>query len=122
MRDICVGCKAFTDIVYVEEGTERPFCQPCAQTLPPSSDELAVIFLQLSIPYKVGDKVVARQALSVEEFRTEGVGTVQEVSTDLAHGGTQVYPTFHVIIDEPAYEGAPTDGWFTEVCLSKADA
>jgi hypothetical protein len=121
MRDICVGCKAFVDIVYIEEGTDRPFCQPCALSLPPSSEELALIFLQLTIPYKVGDRVVARQALSIDEFRTEGVGTVQEVSTSLEHGATCVYPTFLVTIEEPAYEGAPADGWFCEVNLLKAE-
>lgn len=120
MADLCAGCKAFRDIVYTEEGTERPFCRECALALPPSSDELAVLMLQLTIPFKVGDRVVAKQAISIEEFRTEGVGFVEQIDTDFVNGGTPVYPTFKVKIIEPAYDGAPAEGWYCEQQLEAA--
>lgn len=122
MKDLCFGCRSFTEIVYNEEGTDRPFCQECALALPPTSEELAILFLSVTSPFHVGDKVVARQAITTDEFRTEGVGTIDEVDTGFRMGGTPVFPTWHVKIEEPAYDGAPEDGWYTEVCLQKADA
>jgi hypothetical protein len=49
----------------------------------------------------------------------DGVGVVDEISTDLAHFGTPVFPSFHVLIDQPAYPEAPASLWYTEVCLKK---
>lgn len=118
--DICDGCKAYQEIVYTEEGTDRPFCRECALQLPPSTDELAVLFLQLTIPFHVGDRVTARQAITIDEFRTEGVGVVEKIDTSFENGGTQVFPTFLVKITEPAYEGAPAEGWFCERNLELA--
>lgn len=124
--DICHGCKSYKEIVYREEGTERPFCHGCALQLPPSSQALAQLFLDLTVPFKVGEKVRAKQVLACDgddvQFRIEGVGEVTQISTDLVHGGTPVYPTFHVRIDEKSNEAAPDEGWFTEICLEKVSA
>lgn len=111
----CSGCKAHKEITYTEQGTGRDFCYDCMLTLPPSNDELRMIFLMLTIPFKVGDRVEARTGATL----LDGVGVVKEISTSLEHGGTVVYPTFLVKIDEPAYEGVPEEMYYTEVCLQK---
>jgi len=127
-NDICYGCRAYKEIVYTEQGTERVFCKECALQLPPASEDLARLFLSLTVPFKVGDKVLARQVIACEgggaepQFRTEGVGVVTDVSVDPRHGGTPVYPTFHVRIEEKEHDEAPDDGWYTEICLKKVSA
>ena len=115
VRDLCYGCKAFVDIAYWEQDTNRAFCQKCALELPPTSEELALLFIALTTPFKVGDRVEARTAGEI----FDGVGTVTDMFTDLEHGGTLVYPTWRVVIDEPAYEGAPEEALYTEICLKK---
>jgi hypothetical protein len=124
--DLCDGCKTYQEIVYHEEGTLRAFCRACAIQLPPSSEELAQLFLDLTLPFKVGDKVLARQVMACDgreiEFRIEGTGQVIEVSTDLAHGGTPVYPTFCVRIDEKDSDEAPDEAWYCEMNLSKVSS
>lgn len=121
--DICHGCKAYREIVYREDGTDRPFCRDCALQLPPSSEELAQLFLNLTVPFKIGQKVIAKQVVACDgeaiDFRTEGTGEVLEVSTDLRHGGTPVYPTFRVRIDDKRHDEAPDEAWYTEICLER---
>lgn len=111
----CWGCKARREITYTEQETGRDFCHDCMMALPPSNDELRMIFLMMTIPFKVGDRVEARTGATL----FDGVGVVSEVSTSLEHGGTVVYPTFLVEIDDKAYPEAPDNCWYTEVCLSK---
>jgi len=111
----CWGCRTHKEIYYTEDETGRQFCQPCFAAMPPSSDDMRMMFLLLTIPFKVGDRVEARTAGTL----FDGVGVVEDVSISLEHGGTPVYPTFHVKLDDKAYDDAPDDAWYTEVCLQK---
>lgn len=115
MKDLCWGCKNFREIEYTEDGTDRPFCAACTRSLPPTSEDLALLFLAATIPFKPGDRVEARTAAVIYD----GVGQVVEVSVSLEHGATLVYPTFRVILDERAHDLAPDEAWYTEVCLTK---
>ena len=117
-EDICDQCRKYTEIAYTEEGTNRPFCRDCALTLPPSSEELALLFLQFTIPFKVGDRVEARTAGEV----FDGVGVIEEVSTDLRNGGTRVYPSFRVKLETKEHDLAPDEAYYTEMCLTKVVA
>lgn len=116
--DLCHGCKRFTGIVWTESGTSRPFCQPCVDDMPPTIDEVNLILLlapwsPIGPPFKPGDRVEARTGAVV----LDGVGTVVEMSISLEDGGTPVYPSFRVVLEEKAHDGAPDEAWYTEVCL-----
>jgi hypothetical protein len=74
-------------------------------------------YLMLTIPFAVGDRVEARTAGKI----FDGVGTIDEVSMDPAKYGTPIYPSFHVVIDEPAYSEAPKDRWYMEAQLRKVE-
>jgi hypothetical protein len=111
---LCYGCKLPEPIVYTNEDTEQPYCYKCLLTLLPLSAELRnLALLTATIPFKPGDRVEARLAGEV----LDGVGQVTEVSTSLEHGATPVFPTFKVVIDDPAHEHAPGSAWYTENCL-----
>lgn len=115
ITDLCWNCKNYKEIVYTEANTLRSFCKPCALAMPPTSEELALLFLQATCPFRVGDKVEARTAGTV----FDGTGEVTEVSTDLRNGGTHVFPSFHVTLETKAHELAPDEAWYTEICLRK---
>jgi hypothetical protein len=119
MKDLCGICKTFTEIVYVEEGTERPFCEPCVMAEPLTKDELQFLLLMLpgspwGPPFKEGDVVEARCAGVI----FDGVGTVHEMDMSFAHGGTPLYPTWRVVLETKAHDKAPDEGWYTENCLT----
>lgn len=116
--DICWNCKLYEEVAYTERETMRSFCKQCALALPISSDELALLFLEATCPFRVGDIVEARTAGEV----LDGTGRVTEVSTDLRHGGTRVYPAFHVELDSKVHDRAPDEAWYTEICLKKVAA
>lgn len=113
-RDLCWGCRQFRDIAWTEESTARPYCPDCAAQLPPTAEEQAFDFLMRTLPFKPGDRVECRTAAQL----FDGVGTVQKISMDLENGGTLVYPAFLVKIDEKAYDSAPDECWYTEICLT----
>ena len=120
--DLCFGCKKFVEIVYTESGTDRPFCEPCTEQMPPTRDEINLVLLlapwsPIGPPFKPGDVVECRTGAVVYD----GVGVVREMSIRLEHGGTPIYPAFRVEITEKAYDGAPDECWYTEVCLTKVD-
>lgn len=117
-KDLCWNCKDYVEIAYTEAGTLRSFCKPCALQLPPTSEELALIFLEVTCPFKVGDKVEARTAGEV----FDGVGVVQEISTELRNGGTRVYPSFRVKLETKEHDLAPDEAFYTEICLRKVTA
>lgn len=117
-NDLCWNCKNYREVAYTEHETLRSFCKPCALALPPSSEELALLFLEATTPFRVGDKVEARTAGEI----FDGVGEVLEISTDLKHGGTKVYPSFLVRLDIRAHEMAPDQAYYTEICLKKVAA
>lgn len=113
IKDLCSACKAFREIVYVEEGTNRCFCEPCALALPPTSEELALLFIMATTPFKVGDVVECRTGAEIYD----GIGVVEEISTDLEKGGTAVYPIFLVRLTEKVYPNLRDVIGYTEICL-----
>lgn len=113
MAELCAGCRTFVEMPAAPAGPVH--CVACAATLPPTAEQWMLAYLMLTIPFEVGDRVEARTA--GELF--DGVGTVTEVSMSLEHGGTPVYPTFRVVIDSPAYDQAPAEQFYTEMCLTK---
>jgi len=116
-KRLCFGCKDLRDIIYVDS-VERGYCATCVQSLPIATAVWAMQFLSATIPFKAGDRVQAYTAGEIYD----GVGTVQDVSFDLKHGGTPVIPMFRVVIDEPADENAPEQGWYPERCLRRVPA
>lgn len=118
--DLCYGCKRFVEIAWTESGTDRPFCGACVDAMPPTIDQVNMILLlapwsPIGPRFKAGDRVEARTGAMV----FDGVGTVEEMSISLEHGGTPIYPTFRVTITQKAYPEAPNEGWYTEVCLTR---
>jgi hypothetical protein len=111
---LCFGCKELREIAYADP-VDRGYCAECVQSINFGSVARAMQFLSLTIPFAVGDRV---QAYTGGELY-DGVGTVTEIFFDLEHGGTPVYPSFRVVIDEPADENAPDEALYTEICLKK---
>lgn len=122
MQDLCYGCKQFKEITYTQGGTGHPFCEECTVVQPLTSDEWALMLLvapdsPYGPPFRPGDKVEVRTAGVVYD----GVGEVTQMSMSLEHGGTPVYPSFHVVLSEKAHDQAPDEAWYTEVCMSKVE-
>lgn len=117
-KDFCWTCRTHQDIVYTEQQTGRAFCKPCAGQLPLTSDELGVLFLLETFPYRVGDRVEARTAGTV----FDGVGVVDDVSIELRNGGTPVFPSVHVKLETKEHDKAPDAAWYTEMCLTRVEA
>jgi len=111
---LCYGCKHIREIAHVDP-LDRGYCIDCVKDMPVGSAVRAMQFLTLTIPFLVGDRVHAYTAGEIYD----GVGTVTEVSIDVEHGGTPVYPTFRVTIDQKSDDDAPDEGWYTECCLRK---
>lgn len=74
-------------------------------------------FLAATVPYSEGDRVRCRTGGQV----LDGVGRVVRVSHDPADLASPVMPMFLVAIDEKAYEDAPEEAWYSEVCLEPAE-
>lgn len=122
MKDLCGGCKTFQEIVWHEDGTQRPICEACLAKIPLSSDEWAFILLTspwspVGPPFKAGDVVECRVAGQIYD----GVGTVQEMDMNLDHGGTPIYPTWRVVLTTKAHDGVPDERWYTENCLTRVN-
>ena len=116
--DLCHGCKRFAEVAWTEGGTGRPFCRGCVDSMPPTRDQLDALLLlapwsPIGPPFRPGDVVECRTGAIL----FDGVGTVREMSTSLEHGATPIYPTFRVALTEKAYDDAPDEAWYTEVCL-----
>lgn len=92
-------------------------CDDCASlnAQTPSPPVTLGSFLAVSTPFVVGDRVECRTGA----VWRDGIGTIDEVDYTFHHGGTPVYPTFHVVIDEPVNEDSPQEAWYTEVCLTR---
>lgn len=115
MNKLCTGCKKPKKLVAVDESTGIGFCADCSKWQVPPIEEIAVEYLQATVPFTEGDLVECRTA----GVFYDGIGTVIGVSTDLKDGGTPVFPSFHVRIDEKAYPEVPDTLHYTEVCLKK---
>ena len=121
--DLCHGCNRFTEVAWTDVGTGRPFCRGCVNSMPPTSDQIDVLLLlapwsPIGPPFRPGDVVECRTGAIL----FDGVGTVQEMSISLEHGATPIYPTFRVTLTEKAYDDAPDEAWYTEVCLRSVSA
>jgi hypothetical protein len=117
---LCYGCKTFAESAYVQPLTEREFCQACALMQPLTTEDWTAFLLMspqsvLGPQFHPGDVVECRTAAIVYD----GVGTIAEMSMSLKHGGTPIYPTFRVVLDEKAHDEAPDEAWYTEICLKK---
>ena len=113
MTDQCYSCKRQAEVFSGPRGLR--YCNSCVNDLPSPSVVDAMGFLFSTIPFKPGDTVEARTAGEI----LDGVGRVEEVSFDLLKGGTPVYPSFRVVIDEKAYPEAPDEAFYTECCLTR---
>lgn len=111
---LCWSCKGLKEIAFTEDATRRSFCEECIALTPPSSDEMAVLYLLSTIPFRIGDRVEMRTAGQVYD----GVGVITDFSMSLEQGATPVYPTFFVVLEEKAHDEAPDGAWCTECCLT----
>lgn len=114
---VCQGCKQLAEIAHTDS-LGLGYCARCAKDIPVPSETLGLEYLIANPPFVAGDRVECRTGGEIYD----GVGTVQEMSFDFEHGGTLIYPAFRVVIDEPANEHSPKEGWWTEVCLKKVNA
>ena len=110
---VCFTCKHLRDIIYTDE-LERGYCDQCYV---PRDLIYAMAFMALTTPFQVGDRVECRTGGELYD----GVGVVEDISTDLKDGGTWVHPAFRVRFTEKAYDTVPDLQWYTEVCLTKVD-
>ena len=113
--ELCEFCQDLKPVAHTDS-VGRTWCAECYELLwTPGEDIMG--FLGATIPFQVGDRVECRTAGRLYD----GIGTVQEVSTDPANYGTPVYPSFRVAITDKAYPTAPDEIWYTEKCLVKLD-
>lgn len=115
MADYCQSCKERALIVAVDT-VGRDVCTNCA----PSSEafyEAGLAYLRETIPFQIGDRVECRTA----GVLFDGTGYIDAISNDLEYGGTPVYPSFHVVIENRAYDEAPEDAWYCESQLTHAE-
>lgn len=121
---LCYGCKTFQEVAYIQPVTDLDFCKRCRWDQPITLEDLALYLLTtpgspIGPPFQVGDLVEARVAAIVYD----GVGTIAEMSMDLARGGgTPVYPTWRVVFTEKAdTHDVPDEAWYPENCLQRVD-
>ena len=115
MTELCEFCQDLKPVAYTDS-VGRTWCAECYEMLTQGQSPIWE-FLALTIPFQVGDRVECRTAGRLYD----GIGTVQEISTDPANYGTPVYPSFRVAITDKAYPTAPDEIWYTEKCLVKLD-
>lgn len=113
-QGLCDSCRELKP-VYWTDSVGREYCAECFQILPVPSAFRMFEFLMATIPFGVGDRVECRTAGALYD----GVGVIDQVSMDPKDYGTPVYPSFHVKIEDKAYEGAPDSLWYTENCLRR---
>lgn len=111
---LCEDCKELKPVGWTDS-VGREYCLECFIDLHAPSIYRMVEYLTFSIPYSVGDRVRCYTAGTLYD----GIGVVEEISMDPVNFGTPVYPSFRVSITEKAYEEAPDELWYTEVCLRK---
>ena len=121
--ELCYGCKIPRPIAYVHPDTGQGFCLSCARGMPINPTEWALLLLTqpgsvVGPPFAPGDVVECRRAAQFYE----GVGVVREMSMDLEHGGTPLYPMFRVELTEKDNDEVPDEAWYAEVSLTKKEA
>jgi hypothetical protein len=106
---LCESCRELKPVAWVDS-LGREYCAECLAELPVPAPQRMLGFLMLTIPFHVGDRVECRTAGALYD----GIGVIDEVSIDPATFGTPVYPAFHVVIEDKAYDEAPDDRWYME--------
>ncbi len=110
-QGLCESCRELKAVAYTDP-LGREYCKTCLLDLDPGPNRM-LEYLLGTIPFKVGDRVECRTA----GVLYDGIGTIDEVSTELKNFGTPVYPSFHVVIDQKAYPEAPDAVWYMETQL-----
>lgn len=111
----CWACKSIAKIVYTDE-SDRDYCAKCVADLPIPSEIQGLAYLVQTVPFNVGDKVECRTAGELYD----GDGEVVEVSMDSENGGgSLVYPTFRVALEDKVIDTLPDSLWYSEICLSR---
>lgn len=113
----CFSCKRLREIVLTDK-LERDFCADCSVSQPAFRELALATWAAENVPFHVGDKVACKTGGQIYD----GVGHVEEVSTDPRDLASPVVPMFRVAIDEKAYDEVPDEVWYSEVCLSLVDA
>lgn len=111
--ELCAICRSMASIVFTDD-YGRDYCGQCLNEMPPTI-WIALQYLMLTIPFKVGDKVRAKTAGVIYD----GIGTIDEISIDPETFGTPVYPSFHVVFDDKAYPEVPDSVWYCERQLER---
>lgn len=114
---LCEFCKELKEVAYADP-LGRQYCMDCFSEASPVVTPMRMLsYLLLTVPFRIGDRVECRTA----GVLFDGVGVVDDVSFDLEHFATPVYPSFHVVITDKAYKEAPDDLWYCEKQLIKVD-
>lgn len=114
---LCWSCKGLKEIVTTDE-LGRGFCSICLQALPEPRELQLARWVAATCPYSVGDRV--RCYLGGQVY--DGIGTIEEVSTDPKDLATPLVPMFRVAMQEKEYDSVPDVTWYSEPCLTKVDA
>lgn len=123
-KHLCYGCKTFQEVAYLQPGTGHEFCGRCRWEQPFTMEDLMLFALTepdspYGPPFRPGDVVEAR----VAGLLYDGVGVVEDMSMDLEHGATPLYPTFKVRFTEKATDhDVPDSYYYPENCLTKVAA
>lgn len=115
-QGLCEVCKELKETAYTDP-VGREYCGGCFSTLPVPTASRIVEYLMLTIPFQVGDRVECRTA----GVLFDGVGNIDEISIEPENFGTPAYPSFHVTIDDKAYEDAPDELWYMETQLRRVE-
>jgi hypothetical protein len=115
-QGLCEVCKELKETAYTDP-VGREYCTDCFSVLPIPTASRIIEYLMLTIPFKVGDRVECRTA----GVLLDGVGNIDEISIEPEKFGTPAYPSFNVVIDDPAYPEAPKSCWYMETQLTKVD-
>jgi hypothetical protein len=115
-QGLCEICKNLKETAYTDP-VGREYCTDCFSYLPVPTASRIVEYLMLTIPFKVGERVECRTV----GVLFDGTGVITEISIDPETFGTPAFPSFNVVIDDPAYPEAPKSCWYMETQLKKVD-
>lgn len=96
---------------FQDKVTLREYCLECSRSEKTSSSNVHLQYLATLIPLGPGDSVECYQA--GDRARYEGLGVIEEVSTDYREGGTVNHPVYRVRLR------GDKEKWYTSVCLER---
>lgn len=114
---LCTSCQRLKPVESTDS-VGRAYCAECMEMIRTAPLPTNLLILAATIPFDVGDRVEARTA----GVLYEGIGVIDEISTDIKNWGTPVYPSFHVVFEKKAYPEVPDAVWFMETQLRKVGA